>query len=182
MPTANIQILKPSRLSRFIAQAGQASVGFLRSLNNSVRQIMKRIIVISAGCLVFMASCARVDIPQFTSVECSADPVYPAVTDTRKIEELSEILRTLPGSWRPVPDMPVKIGLAVVLKRDLHAVAQVVIGEDWLSIQAADDRGPLMHSRAQEKSITSTERDRIIRLAREMPKPLQPTRPSGPRG
>jgi hypothetical protein len=35
-PTANIQVLKPSRLSRCIAEAGQASVGFLRSLNNIV--------------------------------------------------------------------------------------------------------------------------------------------------
>jgi hypothetical protein len=135
---------------------------------------MKHVIAIGLGsvgfgCLLFFSSCARVSIPPFTSIECSADPVGPPVTDSKKIEEVARILRTLSGNWKPVADdSPMKVGVAVVLMHDTRAIAQVVIGEDWLSIShLGDHRIPI--SRGYEKRITQIERDRLILLSRERP-------------
>lgn len=129
--------------------------------------------------LVLFTGCTRVEIPQFTIVTCSADPVGPPVTSARKIEELSEALRTLPGRWRRVEEEETEVGLAVILRRDSHAVAQVVIGDGWLSIQAAGDRGPRMGAPIFTKRISQADRERITRLATERPNQLpEPT--SGP--
>jgi hypothetical protein len=141
----------------------------LSRLTETFGKKMKRLATFSIGCMVLFAGCARVEIPQFTSVTCSADPVGSPVTSVRKIRELSKVLRTLPGGWKQVRDEPMKVGLAVVLKRDSHAVAQVVIGEDWVSIQVADDRGPHMNAPIFTKHITAADREQIFRLATEKP-------------
>ena len=141
-----------------------------------VGQNSMRSAIIGLGCLLLFASCARVEIPRFTSIECSADPVGPSVTDPRKIEEVERILGTLPGSWKPVGDGPPKAGLAIVLMHGRRAVAQVVIGADWISIAELDERRfPI--SSGYEKSITPDVRDRLVLLSREEPnQALQPTR------
>jgi hypothetical protein len=130
---------------------------------------MKHIAALSISCLVLLAACARVDIPKFTAITCSADPAGPPVTSARKIAELSDALRGLPGRWQRIGDDEAKVGLAVVLKRDSHAVAQVVIGDGWLSIQAADDRGPRANAPIFTKRITAADREQITRLATERP-------------
>lgn len=79
------------------------------------------------------------------------------------------MLRTLPSRWKRVGDGSVKIGVAVVLMRNSHAVAQVAIGVDWLSIQAAGDRGPRMDAPIYMKQISAADRERITRMATEMP-------------
>ncbi len=121
-----------------------------------------RAIVIVLGCLV-LSACTRVDIPQFTSIECNADPAGPPVTDPKKIEEVARIFQTLPGRWKVAPRGPAKPGIAVVLMRDSRPVAQVVIGDDWVSIS----QGP--NSPEYEKSITHADGDRLVRLSRQGP-------------
>jgi hypothetical protein len=130
---------------------------------------MNHVAALSISCLVLLTSCARVEIPQFTSVTSSADPVGSPVTSAQKIEELSETLRSLPGRWERIDGEEMRVGLAVVLRRDSRAVAQVVIGDGWLAIQTGDDRGPRANTPVFTKRITAADRERITRLATERP-------------
>lgn len=88
------------------------------------------------------------------------------------------MLRTLPGGWTQIGDEPRKVGVAVVLWQNSHEVAQVVVGENWISIQLADDRGPRMSSPLFMKHITAADRKHISGLMIEQPNSTNSVAPS----
>jgi hypothetical protein len=71
------------------------------------------------------------------------------------------------------------VGVAIVIVRDSRAVAQVVIGRDWISIsELGDHRIPI--SSGYWKNIAAKDRDRLIILSRERPnQAAEPTRTTG---
>jgi len=133
-------------------------------------------IVAAAGCMLLLSSCTRVEIPLFTSIECSADPVGPPVTDARAIEAVSQILQRLPGDWRALAAAPGKPGVAIVLSRGSQAVSQIVIGSDWIWLTSLDHRG-IPTSPGFEKGLTTKDRETLLLLSRGRApnQPVQPT-------
>jgi hypothetical protein len=129
---------------------------------------MRRKVIVSVSAslaaLGILTSCAKFEMPTFTSAEVHHSPEQIPIHTDPRLAELRALLANQPGNWSRVENGPSRAGVMIVLRNGPEVVANLYVGKDWIGFKEAGERGPPMSAPSFEKPLLPGVADRILNL------------------